>query len=154
MRAVSGLATVAFKAFVRWCRGGAGRAVGVLVAGVIVVAVELAASLWPHFRAGGPPAGGAEPLSATIRNLALIVGGVVAVILALWRIRVSEKQAQTARLGLLNERFQRDAEMLGSSVLSVRIGGIHALDDLAREDPKLYHVRVMGLLCAFVRHPT
>ena len=43
--------------------------------------------------------------------------------------------------------------MLGSDVLSVRIGGIHALRDLAAERPNQYHVRVMRLLCAFARNP-
>ena len=43
--------------------------------------------------------------------------------------------------------------MLGSDVLSVRLGGIYALQRLAQEHPKEYHVQVLGLLCAFVRHP-
>ena len=154
MRAFPGLAPLPFKAIVKWCRGGSGRLVALLVVGVLLVAAALAALFWPAFREGGPPAGGAEPLSATVRNLALIIAGIVAVVLTVWRIRVSEQQAETSRLGLLNERFQRAAEMLGSDVLAVRMGGIHALDDLARERPKLYHLRVMLLLCAFVRHPT
>ena len=154
MSAVSGLVIRPFKAIVKWCSASSGRLVALLVVGVLVVAAALAALLWPEFRVGGPPAGGAEPLSATVRNLALIVAGIVAVILTVWRIRVSEQQAEIARLGLLNERFQRGAEMLGSPVVSVRMGGIHALDDLARERPELYHIRVILLLCAFVRHPT
>ena len=154
MSAVSGLVIRPFKAIVKWCSASSRRLVALLVVGVLVVAAALAALLWPEFRVGGPPAGGAEPLSATVRNLALIVAGIVAVILTVWRIRVSEQQAEIARLGLLNERFQRGAEMLGSPVVSVRMGGIHALDDLARERPELYHIRVILLLCAFVRHPT
>ena len=160
MRAV-GVATLPFKAFIKWCRSiikwccaSSGRLVALLVVGVLVVASALVAWFWPEFRVGGTPVGGAEPLSATLRNLALIAAGVVAVILTVWRIRVIEQQAETSRLGLLNERFQRGAEMLGSDVLAVRMGGIHALDDLARERPELYHLRVMLLLCAFVRHPT
>ena len=44
--------------------------------------------------------------------------------------------------------------MLGSEVLSVRLGGIYALARLAREHPEEYHVEIMRLFCAFVRNPT
>ena len=108
-----------------------------------------------------------ESLSTTLRNLGLIIGGVIAIILAVWRSRVAERQAsaaqaqagiahqqvETAQQGLLNERYQRGAEMLGSPVLSVRLGGIYALGHLAEEYPELYHVQVMQIFCAFVRNP-
>ena len=73
---------------------------------------------------------------------------------ALWRSVVGARQVETAQRGLLNERFQKGAEMLGSENLSVRLGGIYALKHLAVEHPEQYHVQVMELLCAFVRHPT
>ena len=44
--------------------------------------------------------------------------------------------------------------MLGSDVLSVRLGGIYALQSLAEERPRQYCVQNMRLLCMFVRHPT
>ena len=44
--------------------------------------------------------------------------------------------------------------MLGSEVLSVRLGGIYALQRLAEEHPEQYHLQIMELLCAFVRFPT
>ena len=44
--------------------------------------------------------------------------------------------------------------MLGSEVLAVRLGGIYALQHLAEDEPKQYHVQIMRLLCAFVRNPT
>ena len=94
-----------------------------------------------------------ESLSATIRNIGLIVGGIVAMILAVWRSTVAERQADTAQQSLLNERYQRAAEMLGSEVLSVRLAGIYALERLATEHPEQYHVQVMKQLCAFVCHP-
>ena len=43
--------------------------------------------------------------------------------------------------------------MLGSEVLSVRMGGIYALQKLAEEQPDQYHVQIIRLLCAFVRNP-
>ena len=91
---------------------------------------------------------------STIRNVALVVGGVVAVLLAMWRSMVAERQADTAQQGLLNERYQQGAQMLGNEVLSVRLGGIYALQRLADDHPERYHVQIMRLFCAFVRHPT
>ena len=44
--------------------------------------------------------------------------------------------------------------MLGSEVLSVRLGGIYALQRLAEEWPDQYHIQIMRLFCAFVRLPT
>lgn len=44
--------------------------------------------------------------------------------------------------------------MLGSSILSVRLGGIYALRHLAIEHPEQYHVQVMEQLCAFIRGAT
>ena len=44
--------------------------------------------------------------------------------------------------------------MLGNEVLSVRLGGIYALQRLAEEWPDQYHIQIMRLFCAFVRLPT
>ena len=95
-----------------------------------------------------------------LRNVGFIVAGVVALAFALWRALVAQSQAraahgqaQTAQQSLLNERYQRGAEMLGSPVPSVRLGGIFALQRLAEERPEQYHVQVMRLLCAFVKDP-
>lgn len=43
--------------------------------------------------------------------------------------------------------------MLGSEVLSVRLGGIYALQRLAQEHSEQYHIQIMRLFCAFVRNP-
>ncbi len=116
-----------------------------------------------------------EPNSTTIRNSGIVIAGVFALVFALWRGLVAERQAaasqrqaataerqaetalsqtETAQQGLLNERYQRGAEMLGSEVLTVRLGGIYALQRLAKEHPDQYHVQIMELFCAFVRFPT
>lgn len=55
---------------------------------------------------------------------------------------------------LLHERYRRAAEMLGNRrVQAVRIGGVDLLGQLAREEPKDFHVQVMRLFTSFVRHP-
>ena len=94
-----------------------------------------------------------ESGSTTIRNLGLLFAGVAALVFAYWRSKVADRQANLAQQTLLNERYQRGAEMLGNKSLSVRIGGIYALEDLAREFPELYHVKVMRVFCSFARYP-
>lgn len=125
------------------------------IVSVLLLGIGLSWWLWDEFRQYPK-----ESLSATFRNLALITGGIIAMLLAVWRSRISERQslasqhqADTAQQSLLNERYERGAEMLGSEVLSVRMGGIYALQKLAEEHPEQYHVQIMRLLCAFVRNP-
>ena len=95
-----------------------------------------------------------ETLSTTIRNVGLVFGGFIAMLLAVWRSIVAERQADTAQQSSLNERYERGAEMLGSNVVSVRLAGIYALERLAAEYPEQHHIQIMKLYCAFARHPT
>ena len=100
-----------------------------------------------------------ESGSTTIRNLGLVVAAIIGLPLAIWRSIVAAcqadaalHQAKTAQRGLLNERYQKGAEMLGSEMLPVRLGGICALAHLAREHPGEYHMQIIRVLCAFVRN--
>ena len=90
----------------------------------------------------------------TIRDIALAAAAVIGLPLAIWSGTVAYRQADTAQQGLLHERYQKGAEMLGSELLSVRLGGIYALQHLAEDHPGQYHIQIMRLFCAFVRHPT
>ncbi len=108
-----------------------------------------------------------ESRSTTIRNAGFVIAGALALIFAVWRSVVAQRQAETsqrqsetaqgqsetAQQGLLNDRYQKGAEMLGSEVLTVRLGGIYALQRLAEEHPEQYHIQIMELFCAFVRNP-
>ena len=118
------------------------------VAGILAIGICLSWRFWEDLH------GDEESLSTTVRNLGLVIGGVIAILLAVWRSHVAARQADTAQRGLLNERYQKGAEMLGNDVLSVRLGGIFTLDCLAIEHPEQYHIQIMKLFCAFVRHPT
>ncbi len=69
------------------------------------------------------------------------------------QFELAQQQFEIAQRGLLNERYQKGAEMLGNAVLSVRLGGIYALENLAREHAEDYHVLIIKILCAFVRNP-
>ena len=125
---------------------------------VLAAAVVLSVFLWEWLQTGpnGPESG-----STTIRNLSFVTAGLIGLPLAIWRSLVSERQAdaahrqaETAQQDLLNERYQQGAEMLGSDALTVRLGGIYALQRLAAEHPSQYHIQIMQLLCAFACHST
>lgn len=117
---------------------------GVISITLIVGEIALVLIYW-DWLAIEPP--GMESRSATLRNAVLALAGPIAIVVATWRNVISNR-------GLLNERCQKGAEMLGSEVLSVRLGGIYTLKRLARDEPEEYHVQIMRLLCAFVRYPT
>ncbi|MXW53570.1 MAG: hypothetical protein F4Z66_06240, partial [Gammaproteobacteria bacterium] len=77
-----------------------------------------------------------ESGSTTLRNVGLVVAGLIAIPLAVWRSIVAERQAKTAARSLLNDRYQKGVEMVGNvDNLAVRLGGIHVLAQLAREHP-------------------
>ena len=101
------------------------------------------------------------------RNFILVVAALIGLPLAIWRSVVADRQSktaqqqsetaqqqsETAQRGLLNERYQKGAEMLSSEYLSVRLGGIYALERLAKERAEDYHIQIIKILCAFVRNP-
>ena len=123
--------------------------VGVLVAGLISLGVYLSIAHWSWLQSGTDQSSN----SAVVRNIALVIGGLVAIVVAVWRSLVAGRQARVSHRGLLNERYQKGAEMLGNGVLSVRLGGIYALRSLAEEHPQPYGVQILRLFCAFVRDP-
>ena len=55
------------------------------------------------------------------------------------------------RQGQITERFSRAVEHLGNSEMDVRLGGIYALERIARES-KVDHPPIMEVLTAYVRH--
>ena len=121
--------------------------VTVLVALVLFVGSALSYRHWDWL------ASSTESGSTTVRNIALIVAGFVALILALWRGAIGERQASAAEQAVLDGRYQRGIEMLASDSLSARLGGIYSLRNLAESQPEQYHIQVIRAFCAFVRHP-
>ena len=95
-----------------------------------------------------------ESGSATLRNLGLLILATIGMPFAIWRSVVAGRQFDIAQRGLRNERYQKAVPMLGDSLLAVRLGGIYALQHLANEHPAQYHIQIMRLFCAFLRHPT
>ena len=115
-----------------------------------------------------------ESPGTTLRNVGLIMGGIVAVLLAMWRSLVAERQANaalqqakatflqaetaerqsnTTLRSFLTERYEQGARKLGSDDPTVRLDGIDALERLAREHPPEYHVQVMKRLSLYIRTP-
>ncbi len=85
-----------------------------------------------------------EDPARTIRDIVLALAAPISIMLALWRSRI-------AAAGLLHDRYQRSAEMLGHPDLrSVRLGGIHALANLADEHRSTYHLQAMQVFAALV----
>ena len=127
----------------------------VLIVATVAVGVGLSWRFWEILH------GDDDSLSTTISNLSFVLGCIVAIELALWRSIVGERQtvvaqqqAETARRDMLNQLLQKGDEMLGSSIVANRLGGIYALRHLATEHPEQYHVQVMAQLCAFIRGAT
>ena len=85
-----------------------------------------------------------EDPARTLRDVILALAAPIGITLAVWRSRV-------AAAGLLHDRYQRGAEMLGHPDLrSVRLGGIHALASLADKNRSTLHLQTMRLFAAFV----
>ena len=115
----------------------------------VVIVIGLTMLFWPAIKSNGE----------ALRNYALFVAAAIGLPLAVWRSCVAHKQANlqskqadTAERGHNNERYQKGADMLGSDVMTTRMGGVYALERVAQEHPHEYHVQIMKLLCAFLQH--
>lgn len=85
----------------------------------------------------------------------LVGGAVISIGLYFtWRrIRATEKAVIVSEQGQITDRFSKAVEQLGSEKLAVRLGGIYALERIAR-DSTIDHWTVMEVLSAFVRNYT
>ena len=84
--------------------------------------------------------------SDEVRNFGLIAAAVIALPLAIWRSRVSERQAETAHQTLLDERFNRAVDWLLSPHAGVRGTAILTLRQLAEDYPDRYALAVITML--------
>lgn len=96
--------------------------------------------------------------STIFRNFGLLALAILGLSLAIWRsilahqqTRISIKQTDLTEKGLIIDRYQKGAQMLESTELSVRLAGIYALRELVTSDPEETYVLVQSLLCDFVR---
>ena len=64
--------------------------------------------------------------------------------------RVAQDNVRVAQEGQVTERFTRAIEQLGHGEMEIRLGGIYALERLAKDSEK-NHGRIMEVLTAYVR---
>lgn len=81
-----------------------------------------------------------------VKTIATIVGG-FAVYINIKQARENTKQAQER---LITERFTKAIEQLGNDKLEVRLGGIYALERIAKDSDK-DHWTIMEVLTSFVQ---
>ena len=127
-----------------------GRHWRVLALALVVIVIGLMRWFWP-----APwdwMKGPGESNGSVLRNFALVAATAIGLPLAVWRSWVAHKQLDTAERGHNNERYQKGADMLGSDEMPTRMGGVYALERVAQEHPREYHVQIMKLLCAFLEH--
>ncbi|WP_109796312.1 pentapeptide repeat-containing protein [Minwuia thermotolerans] len=135
---------------------------------VVVLAAAVAATLPPYLVATWPApleafwawlnrGHGADGVTngATLRDLGLILLGLMALPLLVWRSITAHRQAarqfrqlESGQRGNRYGRLQDAAGMLGADSRQERMAAMFVLDELRREDPAAYHVPVMRLLTA------
>jgi hypothetical protein len=82
-------------------------------------------------------------------TIAQVGAAVVAGSVAAWGAVSAWRQLQVSREGQITERFTRAVDQLGKESLDVRLGGIHALQRIARESPA-DRPAIVNMLGAFV----
>ena len=87
------------------------------------------------------------------KTWAQIIGGAAVLItlyVGLRRVRATERTVEVAQEGQITERFTKAIDQLGNDKLAIRLGGIYALERIARDSRK-DHWTIMEVLIAFVR---
>lgn len=89
----------------------------------------------------------------TRKTVAQIVGGVVllgSILFTYNTFRLQQESFSLAQEGQFTDRFTKAVEQIGSDKLEVRLGGLYALERIAKDSPK-DHSTVMEILVANVR---
>ncbi len=87
-----------------------------------------------------------ESRKEVTKLMAQLLGG--AVVLA--GLYITWRRLEVAQEGQITERFTRAVDQLGSEKIEIRLGGIYALERIARDSRK-DHWPIMEILTAFVR---
>src|SRR6266568_2655897 len=135
---------------VRWLIG----AVAVVLALVIVWALLVPGADWLARHDIGPAKESLAAARDAARGRLLALGaGLFAAGALLFTARnftLSRRTFELTEQGQVTDRFTKAIEQLGSDKLDVRIGGIYALERIARDSAK-DHPTVMEVLTAFIR---
>jgi uncharacterized protein YjbI with pentapeptide repeats len=139
----------------RWWRSHRG---AILVAGAVAAALVIAAAfIWPITDliavhdvgriAGSQRATQLQTAREAVRTQLLTLAAGVFVAGALW---FTAQNYRLSRQGQVTDRYTKAIEQLGSDKLDVRIGGIYALERIARDSAR-DHPTVIEVLSAFIR---
>lgn len=109
-------------------------------------ALKVAPDLFAETR-GLDPAAQADARRGVRTNALVLFGGTLGLISLMYTRRTVE----LGRQGQITERFSRAIDHIGSDNTDVRLGGIYALQRIARES-KPDHMPIMEILTAVARH--
>jgi uncharacterized protein YjbI with pentapeptide repeats len=138
-----------------------------MILGWIGIAVTLGLILWivpvvqaTYFPANIPRAEIPALVNENRRTLAQGIAGFV-LLLALYftfrRTAALERTVEVAQQGQITERFTRAIDQLGATndtgnkQVEVRLGGIYALERIAKDSPERYFITIMEILTAYIR---
>jgi hypothetical protein len=130
---------------------------GLAVATVVVVAAALYVVFWPlsdliaRHDVGsitGPARAAALQTARDAARGRLVAFG--AGLFAVGALVYTARNFSLSRQGQVTDRYTKAIEQLGSGKLDVRIGGIYALERVARDSPR-DHPTIMEVLAAFIR---
>ncbi|MGB6164706.1 MAG: pentapeptide repeat-containing protein [Pseudonocardiaceae bacterium] len=122
---------------------------------IVVGAVAFAALL--YFYGGGTDRDRAKlDVVRTAGTLAAVPGGAIALFLAARRQRSTEltleHQREVAVEQRITELYTRAVDQLGNGQAPVRLGGLHALERLAQNNP-VQRQTIVDVICAYLRMP-
>ena len=86
-------------------------------------------------------------------TLVQIITGILVLVGMYWtsrRVRAAEETVRVAEEGQVTERFTRAIAQLGDKEMAIRLGGIYALERIAKDSEK-DHGPIMEVLTAYVR---
>ena len=126
-----------------------------MITAIVIIAAVLAwllLTIWPAISQITEVEGRVSnqiALGKTVAEFILGVAAVVAIWLTSRRVTAAERTVEVAQEGQITERFTRAIDQLGSDKVPIRLGGIYALERIARDSDK-DHWQVMQVLMACV----
>jgi len=133
--------------------------------GLGVAALVALAIVWkvPQWQVGSmkelDPKGRFDRVNEARKTLATILGGAAFLVggfFTLQNLKVAQENLEVSREGQITERFTKAIEQLGAfdadgkKKIVVRLGGIYALEGIAKQSKEL-HWPIMEVLCSYVR---
>lgn len=89
-----------------------------------------------------------------VRNLGLVIGGVLALGIAVWRSKAAQDQVDVTDLDRLDRQYSEAVSLLSAPDTVSRLAGIRMLERLANRKSQVFREDVVRVLCEFARNPT